>query len=324
MRAIVRPVLLLAAVGLVCTAARAQQATDETPRKKLSDAALFDVYYDFIATVRPIGLPSDRDQHERMLQPRILERRGPDTDLMADAVVTIGQKFCLLVEIDAYTGDVLTYRFTHHLNEDFRFPTVSGRPSPTQRWSEGPGPALVKRWLSLNTRAPLEGHERLVTWADGVWHVALKRKWAGYPYRNDTLFLVYTEEFGLLGLVNRLFSDAWRTKPEVERDDARPKADKYMAKLEEDEAEDFQHVWVIALQPMIVNPALLGLGGDEDALSRISFEEMRKTRLAHVFRYGEGALSPESTTRTIDVYVDAVTGDVLGHEKSWQQETENE
>jgi hypothetical protein len=278
---------------------------------------LWDVYYDTLATLKPHGIPVDREQHKRKIKPHFRGWVMPDDSHMANYSVIVGTEKELAFWIDADTGDILSY--------DRRDVFESGPPmvrpdlvplNSKPKLTPEEVKEIAKKYLFLNTRLPLKEYDLAVKYDSNLWAIRFTRTLRGHPFEYDAIHMDYSETFGLLGYRNRLFSDECDVDEKVTEEAAWAAADKHVeAIMEELKGLGVKAVTERGKGPYehalkIVNPVFAANHKPRPWLdANITLDQARKTRLAWVFIYW----SKSGSRIMMYVYIDAIDGKLLGY-----------
>ena len=199
-------------------------------RKQLSDDELFDIYYKFIAKIKPYGLPADRKEHEKAVNP-VVRGWGGAAYREIEYYVDLGTED-IHVAADGNTGDIRSYTLGLVMEH--------GPPQVKEKYAPPKVPAklaalkveeIAKSYLFLNTVMELKEYKLTATYLDNLWYITFERQLGGVSFERDAISMFYSEKYGLLSYRNQLFSDECDVKAKKTKEDALAAADTYFAEV---------------------------------------------------------------------------------------------
>jgi len=299
---------VLACMLTLCAAAPAVEPQEpEQPRKKLTDEELWDVYYEFITMLKPHGIPVERDEHERVIAPEIMARDHNSIHVLVEYSVLIGNERDIIVYIDGYTGEIRAYRLRGVLRQ------LRNRDPVRPRLSRKEVEKKAKSYLFLNTQIEPDDYAVSTLFDDGAWLVTFKRRLGGYRFMKDSIFVEYSEEYGLVSYRNTMLSNKCDVNLKVSREQAIAKADSALENVKKERRIQRPMARQEVQGPLIVNPVLLRVRPN---LGTVDMAELRKTRLAWCIWYHD---APEGGRArgdpvVVGIYIDAITGELIHSE----------
>lgn len=300
----IRTALVIILVLLSCaTGAEEPTGKAESPKKLLTDAELWDIYYGFIAAIKPYGIPVERVEHEKLIRPKMTHHQNFNSGTHSERVTSISSRGDQIsVYIDTYTGEI---RSLHLWETLFKLEGKTVKP----RLSRREVTKIAEKYISLNKTIPLKEYSVTVRRENNHWWVDFARKLDGHKFMLDTILVEYSEEYGLLSYVNAVFSEECDTTVKVSKKIAAALADKYLASVKKKTIDiPMKRMEVEDLK--IVNPAYMQALQD---FKKVPFSELRKTRLAWPVTYEDASEARMDLPVIIMIYVDALTGKLLYH-----------
>jgi len=295
---------LLVLVLLSCTSGT-NEPTEKAgrPRKLLTDAELWDVYYRFIETMKPYGIPVDRAEHGKLIRPTMTHHKSFDPTLHLDRITSIDSTGDLIgVSIDSYTGEIRAFwlwKVLMNLEGKKVEPKLSRREVR----------AMTEKYLALNTTIPLKEYSVTVDRKESHWWVLFVRKLNGYKFMLDIIIVEYSEQYGLLSYLNQVFSDECDTEVKVSKKEAIALANKYLPSVKQKTLNIPMQIREVG-DPKIVNPVYMR---SRIARNKVPLSELRKTRLAWPITYEDAPEARVNMPVILVIYVDAITGELLYH-----------
>lgn len=306
------PIVVSLCLACSCVTPSAQTGQPQGEAKPLTDEQLWSVYYHTLAKLKPYGIPVDRREHERVVEPERMGWSKPNGHLMVRYSVTLGRLGHLTLGIDAHTGEVRQYHHERllHVGPPMVYPEYL--PLDTKaKLTEKDVKETTESYLFLNTQMPLKEYEFTAKYQANIWRVRFRRTLGGHPFYLDAIYMYYSEKYGLLFYWNRLFSDECDVDKKLTEEDAFAAADKYVQTIVQDLGFNVPMRRDQSWGLQIVNPTIFKVGGFP-YIDTVPFKEVRKTRLAWVLDYWN---APNTRPRTlVRVFVDAINGELLGHE----------
>jgi hypothetical protein len=277
----------------------------QQPRQPLTDEQLWASYYEFIAAVKPYGLPVSREEHERVIKPHIDTRGTNDWYTNTERFVKMGNLEYIWVTMDAYTGEVRSYRHcsAHNALEEKRIRGEAMRLT----MSKEDVVKICEGFLSLNTGRKLKQYAVHVSRDTGYWIVVFNRLLNGYHFMANGIMMEYSEEYGLIGYCNQIFSDECDTDLKISEEQAVALAQKQIPLVLEEPIRSIPLEVRKVEKPMIISPTYLKLTPN---IQTVPFEELRKSRLSWpvVFHKAPEALG---LPVVVVIFIDAITGEYL-------------
>ena len=271
-------------------------------RKQLSDKELWDIYYEFIAEFKPHGIPVDREEHERLIKPKMARRKSYDSFTNTECAVDVRGKE-ILVRIDVFTGEIRNFRLSA-IKRNLRFEKAKPVISKEELTRIG------KRWLSLNKITLLKEYNVHIYWRDNYWVVTFRRLLNGHIFMLDRVQIQYSAKYGIIEYRNTMFSDECDTEAKVSKEEAAAAADKFLPEVKKAEIKiPMRRKEVDPLR--IINPVYLKL---LPSIHTVAFSELRKTRLAWPVVYREASQSDWHVPVVFVLFIDAITGELLCHQ----------
>jgi len=277
---------------------------------KLSRDDLFDIYYDFIEKIKPYGLPADRKEHEKTVNPAVRGWGGGAVFTMVDYYVTLGTEDIRVTvngdtgEIRAYSLDLVIEYGPIKVKDKYALPKLPAKLTASKIKE------IAKSYLYLNTEMALKEYKLTVTYGGNVWDMKFERQLAGVVFERDAIYMTYSEKYGLLSYRNRLFSDECDIRAKKTKEDALTVADKYCAEVKKKLKIKPARAYDGDAKLLIINPALLRQEVDGRS---VPLAQLRKTRLAWQLCYVGHSEWAARMRNVIVVYIDAITGEPLCH-----------
>ena len=250
-----------------------------------------------------------------MFQPRMLVRDEHDnvwnyTDHLFDLGSTDGVR----LGIDGVTGELRSY--WHHALIDANPGLDPGSKGPRIKamMREEEVRQIVEDYLVLSTHIQLKEYQIRLWYEETHWFVVIARRLNGIPFRIDGVRMRYSEEYGLFLYENTMFSDECELEPRLRQEAIVEAAGRYLERLMVEHGAAFEVDQADLQGPTIVNPGLFAEG------KRPPMSELRRSRVAWTVHYAEkkpAVVAPDRMPRVVFVYVDAITGDLLGYKTFW-------
>ena len=280
--------------------------SEEPPKqekKKLSEKELWNIYYDFIAKIKPYDIPINRQEHEKEIKPVIKHINKTHITTMMESYVSIGKPGRINVEIDEYTGEIRYYAVTplNYYNDSNKNEIDKAKMKKEEAIEK------AKSFLFLAKEIKLKEYSVISVCCGDEWSIYFHRKLDGYEYKNDLITIVFSEKYGLLDYVNNLFSDECNVQKQIDKERAEELGLKYFLEINKKSLSPIEKK-IVTFGPnlFIINPALLK--SDNDA-SKAPMKELRKSRL--VWLIGYMGCSTRNQPRSITIYIDPITEELI-------------
>jgi len=291
-----------------------QPAETRTSDQLLTDEQVWDRYYAFIARVKPYGIPTDREQHERELKPEIVERGKEDYHTRTEAAIKIRAEGFIHVTMDGHTGEIRLLGHDKLFHDDLSLRPSAQGPRIEPRLTRDEVKKIAEGYLDLVTGVELKDYDVKIDYTGTYWFVIIVRHFRGYEVVPDLVVISYSEKYGLFGYKNTTSPIECDTNLRVNREEARALGEKYIKEVLATRG---------GLFPMDVEvqgPEIVSLG-DMNTQGKIelpSVKELMKMRLVWSVDFSERKPEGRQLDPAVDIprgvtlYIDAITGELLG------------